>query len=189
MAISEEKIVETVKQVIVEALRIEPQAVTLDACLVDDLGAESLDFIDIAFRLERTFQVELLRETLLDKAAEIVGEGVLEQQGALTASGAELLRRRMPEVNPARIPEGLPVEDVNRLFTVRTWVRAVQEVLDAQPTRCPTCGAATLAVTKPRHINLTLTCGACGGEVSPPSGEALAERWIRAQCAQVLGQR
>ena len=189
MAISEEKIVETVKQVIGEALRIEPQAVTLDACLVDDLGAESLDFIDIAFRLERTFQVELLRETFLDKAAEIIGKGVWERQGALTARGAELLRRRMPEVNPVHIAEGLPVEEVNRLFSVRTWVRVVQEVLDAQPTRCPTCGAEPLAVAKPRHINLVLTCGACGGEVSPPSGEALAERWIRAQGAQILGQR
>lgn len=181
MAISEEKIFETVKLVIVEALKIEPGLVTLDACLVDDLGAESLDFIDIAFRLERTFHVELLKETFLEKAAEIIGAGVLEQKGLLTASGAELLRRRMPEVDPARIAEGMPIEHVNRLFTVRTWVRVVQEILEAWPRRCLTCGAEKLEPQKPRFVNLVLTCGACGEEVLPPTGEALAEQWIRAQ--------
>jgi acyl carrier protein len=133
--VEEQEIFEKVKESIVEALGVDEEEVTPTATLFEDLGAESLDLLDIVFRLEKAFGIKIPRGGIQQDI--IAAEGMKEDEvlvdGALTALGAQKLRERMPEVDAARIYEGFRVDDIPTLFTVQTFVNIVKRVLEEQP--------------------------------------------------------
>lgn len=165
--IPNEVIVGKVKQSIVAALGVEEDEVTMDASLIDDLGAESLDFLDIAFRLEREFDIKIPRRNILDRAAEQYGEESFVKEGVLTKEGAALLRAAMPEADTSRIVEGLTEEDVSSLITPGTWVRIVDTILNETPDQCPHCHSESIAVFEQTRF----VCEDCKERVYPPPGE------------------
>jgi acyl carrier protein len=128
---NEQELYAGVKDAIVEALGVEPDEVEPSASLFDDLGAESLDLLDIVFRLEKTFSIKIPRGGLQQDV--LAAEGIKEEEvvvdGALTALGAEKLRERMSEVDPSKIQAGFRIDDVPTLFTVQTFVNIVREQL------------------------------------------------------------
>jgi acyl carrier protein len=97
----DKEIYEQVKEAVVEALGVEEEEVNPNAVLFDDLGAESLDLLDIVFRLEKTFNIKIPRGGIQQDM--LAAEGIKEEDvivdGALTALGAEKLLERMPD-NP-----------------------------------------------------------------------------------------
>ena len=127
----EKEIFEKVKKSIVDALGSDEKDVRPEALLFDDLGAESLDLLDIIFRLEKAFTIKLPRTSIQKKflAAEGLTEKDMIVDGALTALGAEKLREKMPEVDRERIHEGFHVDDIPLLFTVQTFVTMVKRAL------------------------------------------------------------
>lgn len=129
--IDEKEIFEKVRECIVEALGVDEEDVAPSATLFDDLGAESLDLLDIVFRLEKTFGIKIPRGGIQQDilAAEGIKEADVLIDGAFTAFGAEKLRERMPEIDKDRIYEGFRVDDIPTLFTVQTFVNIVKQVL------------------------------------------------------------
>ena len=127
----EKEMYEKVKEAIVEALGVEPEEVEPDSALFDDLGAESLDLLDIVFRLEKTFGIKVPRGGIQQDmlAAEGIKEEDVVVDGALTALGAQKLREKMTEVDAEKIHEGFRVDDIPTLFTVQTFVNIVQQQL------------------------------------------------------------
>ena len=111
-----------------EALGLDEDEIEPDSKVIDDLGAESLDFLDVAFRLERAFSIKIPRGEV-QRAAEEGADEAFEVEGKLTESGAEALRGAMPEVDPSEIEAGFPVRDIPRLFTVRTFLNLVAKLL------------------------------------------------------------
>jgi acyl carrier protein len=111
-----------------EALGLDEDEIEPDSTVIDDLGAESLDFLDIAFRLERAFGVKVPRGEIQRSAEATAGEE-FEIEGKLTAAGAVALRKAMPEVDGSEIEEGLLVRDIPRLFTVRTFHSMVLKLI------------------------------------------------------------
>jgi len=111
-----------------EALALDEDEVQLDSLVIDDLGAESLDFLDIAFRLERAFGIKIPRGEI-QKAAERRSGEAFEVEGKLTESGALSLREALPEVDSSDIVEGLAVRDIPRLFTVQTFYNMVTSLI------------------------------------------------------------
>jgi acyl carrier protein len=111
-----------------EALGLDEDEVEPDSTVIDDLGAESLDFLDIAFRLERAFGVKVPRGEIQRSAEATAGEE-FEVEGKLTEAGAVALREAMPEVDPDAIEEGFLVRDIPRLFTVRTFHNMVLKLI------------------------------------------------------------
>ena len=77
-----------------EALALDDDEVELTSLVIDDLGAESLDFLDIAFRLERAFGIKIPRGEI-QRAAEQNAEEAFEVAGKLTESGALALREAL----------------------------------------------------------------------------------------------
>jgi len=128
---NEQEIYEKVKESIVEALGVDEEEVTPGAVLFDDLGAESLDLLDIVFRLEKGFAIKIprggIQQDLLD--AEGLREEDVLVDGALTARGAEELKKRMTEVDSQRIVAGFRIDDIPTLFTVQTFVNIVKRAL------------------------------------------------------------
>ena len=134
----EKVIYEKVKESVVEALGVDDDEVTPDALLFDDLGAESLDLLDIVFRLEKEFSIKIPRGGIQADALSAEGENLKEEDlvadGVLTPLGIEKLKVAMPEVDPSRITEGFRVDDIATLFTVQTFVNITKKLLEEKGT-------------------------------------------------------
>ena len=113
------------------ALGLEEDEVVPEARLIEDLGAESLDFLDIVFRLERAFDIKIPRGGIDAEAREGMDAGVYEVDGVLTEMGLVKLAEVMPEVPAEEFREGLRVSEIPDLFRVATFYNIVM-VLRAQ---------------------------------------------------------
>ena len=114
-----------------EALGLDEDEVERNSRVIDDLGAESLDFLDIAFRLERALGIKIPRGQIQKIAEQKAGEA-FEDGGKLTEAGASALREALPEVPSEAISAGFPVRDIPRLFTVETFLSLVMKLLYEQ---------------------------------------------------------
>jgi len=115
---------ETVRSLIAEALATDPARVGLDSILMDDLGAESLDFLDIVFKLERAFDIQITRGEMERAARGDMSEEEFAPAGVISAAGLERLRQLMPEARE-RIQPGLRPVQILGLFSVQTFVNLV----------------------------------------------------------------
>lgn len=121
MAYTQEQVFAKVQDAFVEALGVEDDEVTMDARVIDDLGAESLDFLDIVYRLERAFDVKIPRGDLEKKVQDSMGDDPYEIDGVLTERALGELRAAMPEVPADEIKAGLKTKDIVKLFRVATF--------------------------------------------------------------------
>ena len=132
----EKEIYDKVAEAIAEALDVDKEEATPDAILMDDLGAESIDFLDIIFRIENTFGIKVPRGGLQNDILE--AEGVKEEDmieaGTLTPIGIEKIKKYMPEINPEKITEGFKADDIPTLFTVQTFVNITKKALAKKDT-------------------------------------------------------
>ncbi|CAN5580840.1 acyl carrier protein [soil metagenome] len=128
---TQEKIFEEVKATLIEALNADDDAVTPAARLQADLGAESIDFLDIVFRLERAFSIKIPRGELFPESI-FQGDPSLVKDGNVTPKGLAELRAAMPFADPAELDkfEKAPVLDnMGDLFTVNLIVRYIESKL------------------------------------------------------------
>ena len=109
---------------VADVLAIDPAKVTRTASLIDDLGAESIDFLDLLFRLESDFKVKIPRDGIRMAAQDGMADG-FERGGVLTDEALERLRILMPEVPPDRFKTGLRSQQIASLFTAETFTRLV----------------------------------------------------------------
>ncbi|HOK67154.1 MAG TPA: acyl carrier protein [Anaerohalosphaeraceae bacterium] len=127
MAISREEIFKKVQDVLVDALGLDEEDVTEEATLMGDLGAESIDFLDIVFRLEKTFNIKVPREELFP-AESVLNNPEFVSGGKLTAKGLAELKARMPHTDLTDFAKDPDVNKIADLFTVG----AIVNFLDAK---------------------------------------------------------
>lgn len=108
-----------------DALGCEVSEIVPSASLIDDLDAESIDFLDIIFRLEKEFKVKLPRGKIIEDSRGSLSESEFEQDGVLTSAGLAQLRSYLSEVPSERFREPLNVADIPRLFTPETFMKLV----------------------------------------------------------------
>ena len=108
-----------------EALGCDEENITLTASLIDDLDAESIDFLDIVFRLEKTFKVKIPRGKILEDSRGPLSESEFEQNGVVTSAGLAQLKAYLSEVPAERFKTPLNVADIPRLFTPETFLKLV----------------------------------------------------------------
>ena len=120
-----EAVYPTVAKTIADALGCELAEVKPDASLINDLGAESIDFLDLVFRLERAFKVKIPRGKIVEDARGDLPEAAFEQKGVVTEAGLATLRSYLSEVPAERIAAPLKVADIPRLFTPETFAKLV----------------------------------------------------------------
>jgi acyl carrier protein len=128
--VTDPQIAAKVQNAIAEALGLDDDEVEADARLMEDLGAESLDFLDIVFRLERAFNVKIPRGGIEAQATNTQDEGPYELDGVLTALGRERLAQAMPEVPAGDFKAGLKASEIPTLFRVATFTRLVITLLE-----------------------------------------------------------
>ena len=114
-----------VAELMADALGRDAEEVKLESSLIDDLGAESIDFLDIIFRLERGFKVKIPRGKIVEEARGDLSEAEFEKSGLVTDAGLERLKLFLSEVPASRFKSPLHVADIPRLFTTETFCRMV----------------------------------------------------------------
>ncbi len=130
MAPTKEDVFEKVKESLVDALGVDDDEVTADATMVGDLGAESIDFLDIVFRLEKAFEIEIPRSELFPE--DILTNAEYVQEGRVTDAGIALLKERMPFVDLARFEENPAVQEFSNLLTVNDLCRYIETKVGAE---------------------------------------------------------
>lgn len=124
LAIAGPNIEETVLKVVAEALATEPAKLKLASNLMEDLGAESLDFLDIVFKIERAFDIQITRGEMERAARGDMSEDDFAPGGVISTAGLARLRELMPEAAERIVPGLRPVQILG-LFTVQTFVNLV----------------------------------------------------------------
>jgi acyl carrier protein len=114
-----------VAETVADAIGCEVEKVKLDSSLIEDLGAESIDFVDIVFRLQRLYKVKIPRGKIVEEARGSLSEAEFEKAGLVSEAGAARLREFLSEVPPERFQTPLKVADIPRLFTIETFCKLV----------------------------------------------------------------
>jgi acyl carrier protein len=126
--LAQEEIYTKVSTALVEALNVDEEDIKPSASLQHDLGAESIDFLDIIFRLERDFGIEIPRDELFPESI-FRGDPEFVQDGRVTEKGMAELRSRLPSADLGAFKENPEVTAVGQLFTVDTITRYIEEKL------------------------------------------------------------
>jgi acyl carrier protein len=122
--LSNADVAEATRKIVAEALGRNDDEVKLDSILMDDLGAESLDFLDIVFRLEREFDIQITRGEMEKASRGDMSADEFAPGGVISDKGLERLRELMPEAKD-RIKAGLRPSTILTLFSVQTFANMV----------------------------------------------------------------
>jgi acyl carrier protein len=116
-----------VKEAVVEALALDDDEVTPESTLMDDLGAESIDLLDILFRIEKSTGVKIEASDLGDyMQGGIPDDEFSDENEIITEKGAQHLKSVMPQVEPGELAGSLKAEEVITLFTVENLSQMVK---------------------------------------------------------------
>ncbi len=126
---TKEEVFEKVQEALMDALGVDDDEVTPEATMVGDLGAESIDFLDIVFRLEKAFEIEIPRSELFPE--DILTNAEYVQEGKVTADGVEELKKRMPFADLTKFEASPLVQDFGNLLTVSDLCRYVETKVGA----------------------------------------------------------
>jgi acyl carrier protein len=129
MTPTKEEVFEKVQTALVDALGVDEEEVTPEATMVGDLGAESIDFLDIVFRLEKSFGIEIPRSELFPE--DVLTNAQYVQNGKVTPAGIELLKKRMPFADLSKFETNPVVQDFGNLLTVSDLCRYVESKVAA----------------------------------------------------------
>ena len=119
MAISREEICTKVTETLVDALGVDDDEVKEDATLMGDLGAESIDFLDIVFRLEKAFGIKIPREELFPPE-NLLNDAHHVENGKLTEEGLTKLKAQMPHVDFTEFSQDPDLNKLPDLFQVKS---------------------------------------------------------------------
>ena len=126
---SQEEIYQKVSATLVEALNVEEDEITPASTLQGDLGAESIDFLDIVFRLERNFGIKIPRGELFPE--NLMADPQWVADGKLTSKGVGELKARLPFADLSKLEDNPSVDRIGDLYTVEMLVQYVQSKLAA----------------------------------------------------------
>ncbi len=115
----------TVSTTMADALGCDVEDIKPNVSLIEGLDAESIDFLDMVFRLERAFKIKIPRGKIVENARGTLTEALFEQKGIVTDVGMAQLKSYLSEVPADRFKSPLKVADIPRLFTPETFCKLV----------------------------------------------------------------
>lgn len=124
---TKEEIFEKVAEILVDSLGADEEEVTMEATLVDDLGAESIDLLEIVFNLEKAFDVKIDRSELIPEDLFSNVEYVVD--GKLTPAGLAILEERLPNANLDAFKQNPMVQNIAKILTVADLCGVVEQKL------------------------------------------------------------
>lgn len=114
-----------VRAIIADVLVMDEEEISLNSRLIGDLGAESIDFLDLVFQLEKEFGIKIPRGQLEKNARGDLAEDQFEKGGVLTPAGLQALKNYLNEVPADSFKDNMKVNEIPMLFTVETFCKLV----------------------------------------------------------------
>ena len=128
---TQDEIYSKVSATLVEALNVDEEEIKPTSTLQGDLGAESIDFLDIVFRLEREFGIKIPRGELFPESI-FQGDPDFVQNGKVTDKGLAELRARMPFADLSKFEQNPELSAISDLFTVEMITRYIEGKLSSK---------------------------------------------------------
>jgi acyl carrier protein len=128
---TQDEIYTKVSATLVEALNVDEDEISPRSTLQGDLGAESIDFLDIVFRLEREFGIKIPRNELFPESI-FQGDPEFVQDGKVTTKGMSELREKMPFADLTEFEKNPQLSNLSDLFTVDMITRYIQGKLESK---------------------------------------------------------
>ncbi len=129
---NEQEILGGVRECLAEALDVPAESISPESRIIDALGADSLDLLDLIFQMEQRFKVKISPRDIERRTREKLGDAPLEIDGVYTPQAIEEFRTAMPEVPAEELAEGLTAADLPRRFRVATMVNLGGRLLEEQ---------------------------------------------------------
>ena len=114
-----------VRSIIADVLAIDEDTISPNSRLIADLGAESIDFLDLVFQLEKEFSIKIPRGQLEKNARGELSEEEFAKSGVMTAAGLQALRHYFDEVPAEHFKENMKLNEIPMLFTVETFCKLI----------------------------------------------------------------
>ena len=127
-----ESVYPKVREIIADVLAIGEDAVSLNSRLIVDLGAESIDFLDLVFQLEKEFGIKIPRGQLEKNARGSLSEDEFEKGGVLTPNGLIALKQYLCEVPDDSFKANMKINEIPMLFTVETFCKLIVSAVNGQ---------------------------------------------------------
>ena len=127
-----ESVYPKVREIIADVLVTDEQEIALTSRLIGDLGAESIDFLDLVFQLEKEFSIKIPRGQLEKNARGDLPEDEFEKGGALTEKGMHALKIYLSEVPAEHFKANMKLNEIPLLFTVETFCKLVMTATSEQ---------------------------------------------------------
>ena len=127
MSLSDSEVFEKVQEVLEEALGVDADEVTPEATIGEDLGAESIDYLDISFRLEKAFEIKIGESEMFDP--NVLSNEEYVQDGKVTDAGMAALREKMPHADLDTFASDPQVDKLADVFTVDMVCKFVKSKL------------------------------------------------------------
>jgi acyl carrier protein len=124
-----ESVYPKVRQIIADVLVIDEEEISLPSRLIADLGAESIDFLDLVFQIEKEFGIKIPRGQLEKNARGDLAEDEFEKGGVLTTEGMMALKNYLSEVPAEYFKANMKVNEIPMLFTVETFCKLIVAAL------------------------------------------------------------
>ncbi|WP_227870724.1 acyl carrier protein [Orrella marina] len=115
----------TVQKTMADALGCDEEDIELDVSLIEGLDAESIDFLDMVFRLERAFKVKVPRGKIIEDVRGDMPVEEFEQNGVLTEKGLIRLKEYLSEIPDDRFSSPMRVDQIARLYTPETFCKMI----------------------------------------------------------------
>ena len=128
----EQTVLEALKPLIAEVTRVELETIRMESGLMTDLGAASLDLLDLSFLIEERFDIRLEADEFTSHAQARLPDGVYEFNGYLTEAALGALRELMPEVPPEKLRSPMRRTEIPSVLTVGVFVHLIQRKLNAR---------------------------------------------------------
>ncbi len=136
---TDEEIYERLRPLIVEVTGAKPEDVRPESALVDDLGAESIDLVDLSFLIEEKFGITIESNEFEKRVRARTPGGVYEKDGMLIPEAIEELRKLLPELGEDKLRPGLRKADLPSLLTVSVFAHLIGSKLAAKAGEAPAC--------------------------------------------------
>lgn len=129
METDEQEVFDKLRPLIHEITGVPEERILMESVLVEDLGAESLDLLDLSFLIEETFNVALGADEFERQARAMMPGHSYDRDGLLTAEAIARLREALPEIPPEKLQPGLPKVALPKVLNVAVFVHLIQRKL------------------------------------------------------------
>ena len=125
-------ILDEVSDVLVESLGVDKDEININSNIVKDLGAESIDFLDIIFRLEKKFNIKIEQSQLFPDDSVFKNPELVDQTGKFTEQGIQYLKENYPFIDIPMIEKNPIAKNISDAYTVDTIVKHLEKKMELQ---------------------------------------------------------